>query len=67
MTDKDGYYIILDITIENHQFSLLNLYGPNSNSPHSFDNLKEKLEVLPGDRNVEQNYVLNTVNYKQNK
>ena len=34
--DKDDRYIILDITIENSRFSLVNLYSPNLDSPEYF-------------------------------
>jgi exonuclease III len=71
ISDKNGRYIILDILIESFRISLLNLYGPNSDSPEFFDNLKEQLERFPGsvimagDWNVVQDYLLDTYNYKK--
>ena len=71
ISDKNGRYIILDILIEEFRISLLNLYGPNSDSPEYFGNLKKHLESLPGsvimggDWNVVQDYSLDTYNYKK--
>ena len=68
--DKSGYYIVMDITEETYQLSIVNLYGPNSDSPLFFNNLKNHLEHLPGsvimagDWNVVQDYTLYTYNYK---
>ena len=38
----------MDITVENYQLSIVNLYGPNLDSPLFFINLKNHLENLPG-------------------
>ena len=68
--DKSGYYIAMDITEETYQLSIVNLYGPNADSPLFFNNLKNHLEHLPGsvimagDWNVVQDYTLYTYNYK---
>ena len=69
--DKSGRYIVMDITVEHYHLSIVNLYGPNSDSPLFFTNLKKHLENLPGsvimagDWNVVQDYTLDTYNYKQ--
>ena len=38
--DKNGNYIILDITIQDYRFSLVALYGPNDDYPKHKDNLE---------------------------
>ncbi len=69
ISDENGRYIILDITIENYRFSITNLYGPNSDSPEFFRNLEDLLlqlpgsDILAGDWNVVQDYVKDTYNY----
>ena len=61
INDKNDLYIILDITVKKYYLTLVNLYGPNSTTPHHFENL-HLLENLPGliimagDRSVVQNY-----------
>ena len=30
---NDGNYVILDLTLDKHKFTLVNVYGPNSDRP----------------------------------
>ena len=68
ISDKNGRYITLNILIEDFRISLLNLCGPNSDSPEVFDNHMKYLN-LPGsviravDWNVVQEYSLDNYNY----
>ena len=72
VTDPEGNYIIIDITVDNHRFNLINLYGPNNDSASFFNNIMSKAEginsrnpyILCGDFNVVQDYNLDTFNYK---
>ena len=72
LSDPEGNFIIIDITVENHRFTLINLYGPNNDSPIFFDNIMSKAQVinsnnpfiLCGDYNVVQDYNLDNYNYK---
>ena len=68
--DPEGNYIILDITVAGiPRFTLVNIYGPNKDSPDFYKNIKAKVEefqnlelIMRGDRNVVRNYQLDTYN-----
>lgn len=49
-TDKNGNYIILDITIEDKQITLVNLYGPNNDNPQFYENLKHKINAFENEQ-----------------
>ena len=70
--DQQGRYIVLDISIFQQHCTLVTLYGPNTDSPAFFTNLKENLlswelsnepSILCGDWNVVLNYHNYTINY----
>lgn len=69
--DNNGNYIILDVTVENLNFILVNIYGPNTDSPEFYKELSNKIEdiystqhlVLCGDFNLVLNKNLDTMNY----
>ena len=44
ISDKDGNFIILDMTVHNQRFTLSNLYGPNSHNPGFYIELCKKIE-----------------------
>ena len=46
-TGGNGAYIVLDLTIENKRFTLVNLYAPNRDNPLFFENIKREIENLP--------------------
>ena len=69
-TDQDGNMLILDIEIEGQKFSLVNIYGPNDDSPEFYQNMYDVLEeigneniIICGDFNLVQNQNLDTYNY----
>ena len=39
ISDPEGNYIISDLTVEENRFTLINLYGPNKDTPNFFDNI----------------------------
>ena len=41
-TDKNGNYIILDMEIQGKEITLVDLYGPNEDSPQFFENIVKK-------------------------
>ena len=41
--DKDGDLIAVDIEIENCRFTLVNIYGPNKDTPSFFSKLKQTI------------------------
>lgn len=69
--DNSGNYIILDVTVENLNFILVNIYGLNTDSPEFYKELSNKIEdiystqhlVLGGDFNLVLNKNLDTMNY----
>ena len=72
ISDPFGRYIIINISTQNQKITLVTLYGPNTDSPEFFLNLKETIcandlldnaIILCGDWNVVQNYTMDTVNY----
>jgi hypothetical protein len=70
--DRNGNYIILDMTIQNRRLTLIGLYGPNKDDPDFFENIKTQIRILgnltiimAGDWNVPFSYELDTANYLQ--
>ena len=71
ISDPEGNYIISDLTVEENRFTLINLYGPNKDTPNFFDNIINIAErignatlILCGDFNTVQNEKLDYFNYK---
>lgn len=70
--DDSGNYIILDATVEGISFLLINIYGPNSDTPDFYMNIQNKIEemyssqhiVIGGDFNLILNKELDSMNYK---
>ena len=74
ISDQQGRYIVLDISIFQQRCTLVTLYGPNTDSPEFFTNLTENLInwelsnqpiILCGDWNVVLNYHNDTINYSK--
>lgn len=68
--DKNGNYIILDITIEDQKITLVNLYGPNNDNPQFYENLKHKINefeneqvIMCGDWNLVIDPTMDSYNY----
>ena len=60
--DPDGRFIILDIKTADLNFTLVNLYAPNEDDPHFFQNVKNRILefdcdniILGGDFNLIKN------------
>ena len=59
---RNGRFIILDIKTEDLCFTLVNLYAPNEDDPHFFQNVKNRILeidcdniILGGDFNLIKN------------
>ena len=68
--DDAGNLIALDLTIEGKRVTLINIYGPNSDSPVFYDNIADILEtynnesnLVTGDFNLVLDQFLDTQNY----
>ena len=68
--DVGGNYIILDITIEDIDVTLVNMYGPNYDSPSFYENILEIVHdfnnaftIYCADWNLIQNPLLDMKNY----
>ena len=68
--DLNGNLLALDISINNNKFTLINLYGPNSDNPEFFESVSEIIKdfdnlftIVCGDFNIALNYDLDTFNY----
>lgn len=68
--DTNGNYIILDLEIEGKRLTLINLYGPNDDSPNFYMDIIEKMQeyendtcMICGDFNLVQDQILDTYNY----
>lgn len=68
--DTEGNLIALDITIEDHKVTLINIYGPNSDKPSFYEEVREifldfdnEYFILCGDFNLVLNPSLDTENY----
>ena len=69
--DDQGNYIILDMTVHNQRFSLVSIYGPNSDSPSFFTELFKKIQeigntefIMCGDFNLVLDPEKDCSNYK---
>ena len=49
--DQQGNVLILDIEIENHRMTFVNLYGPNSDKPNFYENLQKRI-LTYGNRDI---------------
>ena len=70
-TDQNGNYIILDLKIEDDNFTLVNLYGPNTDSPEFYKKVFSQIDfdrpvIICGDWNLTLNWTIDTENYKRN-
>ena len=68
--DTHGNFIVVDLEIEGKRLTLVNLYGPNEDSPEFYIKLAEILEeynndtyILCGDFNLVQDQYLDKYNY----
>ena len=68
--DDHGNLLCVDLDIEGKKITLVNLYGPNQDSPEFFTKVNECLEnfnqqpvLITGDFNLVQNQHLDTYNY----
>ena len=57
--DENGNLLILDITLKNKTFSLINIYGPNKDTPTFFEEIRKYMSesvhesaILMGDYNL---------------
>ena len=71
VTDPNGNFLILEITIKGKKFTLVNIYGPNEDRPQFYDNIRQKIEefdndraIICGDWNLIIDPVLDCENYK---
>ena len=71
ISDPEGNYLICDLAVEENRFTLINLYGPNKDTPNFFDNIINIAErignasfIICGDFNTVQNEKLDYFNYK---
>ena len=49
-TDKNGNYILLDITIQGKRITLVNIYGPNEDNPNFYTNIIQKISEFENDQ-----------------
>ena len=69
-TDKHGNYIILDMTVQGKQITLINLYRPNEDNAQFYENLIRKIAefenehlIMCGDWNFVLDFDKDTSNY----
>ena len=68
--DNDGNLLALDITIEDNRVTIVNIYGPNIDSPEFYEYVREvfleldnEYYILLGDFNLVLNPDIDTFNY----
>ena len=64
--DNMGNMLILDLELEGKRFTLVDIYGPNEDSPGFFLKIQEIIDehvIICGDFNLVQNQELDTYNY----
>lgn len=71
IVDDNGNFIIVDMTVYNQRLTLVNLYGPNSDSPNFFKQISTHIDdidntdiIICGDYNCVLNPELDYYNYK---
>ena len=71
ISDERGNSLILDIEIDKHRITLINLYGPNNDCPEFYENLEKQIIqrgnkdiLMVGDWNLLLNPDLDGRNYK---
>ena len=71
ITDKEGNFIIVDITAQNQRFTFVNIYGPNSDNPSFFQKIFQHTEekgnavfIICGDFNLVLDPEIDSSNYK---
>ena len=70
ISDPEGNYIICDMSVEDNKFTLINLYGPNKDTPLVFENIINIAETIGNtsliicDFNTVQDEKLDFCNYK---
>ena len=69
-SDPNGNYLILDLKIDDKNFTLINLYGPNEDKPKFYKEIRQKYKsfdndniIMCGDWNLVINPDLDTNNY----
>lgn len=50
--DDNGNYIILDATVEGIKFLLINIYGPNSDTPDFYTNIQNKIGEIYSSQHI---------------
>ena len=70
----NGNFILLDMTVHNQRFTLVNLYGPNVDNPNFYIEIFKKLEemgntefIICGDFNLILDPEIDCTNYKNVK
>ena len=70
MYDDTGNFMMLSIRIQDYQFTLAVIYGPNNDCPSFFSKIQQNIEslgnssvIISGDWNVPQDYMKDTINY----
>ena len=68
--DNEGNFVILHIKLNDHDITLVSLYGPNIDSPEFYSELEKYVldfdnpfNVICGDWNLVQNFDYDTYNY----
>lgn len=49
ISDNNGNYLVLDITIEGKRITLLTIYGPNEDCPKFYENISDIISNLSND------------------
>ena len=48
-TDKNGNYLLIDITVQGRKLILVNVYGPNQDNPQFYNTLFQKISEFEND------------------
>ena len=51
-TDKNGNYLLIDITVQGRKLTLANVYGPNQDNPQFYNTLFQKISEFENDEIV---------------
>ena len=69
--DNEGNFLVIDVTAQHQRFTLINIYGPNSDSPSFFKKIIQHLEeignsdyIICGDFNLVLDPYIDCSNYK---
>ena len=65
INDTNGNFLLLDMTANNNRFTLVTIYGPNTDNPQFFENISNKIAELESDSVIWCGQTISFSSYKK--